>query len=275
MRFLIGLGLLGCGSDKSITTVNKAPEATITSHSNGAEVFEGFLITLRGSASDSNSSYDELTATWYAGTEVVCEAIIPENDGTTECEITIGVADTTFVLEVKDAQNATGATSVELVVIPTESPDVFIVQPLSEGVYYSDQLITFEGILLDAEDNSEELVGYWESNVDGLLENVDAEPNTDGETEGFGLLTEGQHAIQLHVEDSTGKTGSESVIVNVGPPNSSPLCEIISPIDGSVSSQGETINFAGVATDMDVASDLLSVIWNSDKDGEIGTLNPN
>ena len=29
---------------------------------------------------------------------------------------------------------------------------------------------------------------------------------------GFGYLTEGEHAVEIHVEDSTGKTGSDSVI---------------------------------------------------------------
>ena len=71
IRLLLVSFLFACSSEKSITTVNASPEATITSHSEGDEVLEGYAITLRGSASDSNNTYDELTATWYAGTEVI------------------------------------------------------------------------------------------------------------------------------------------------------------------------------------------------------------
>ena len=62
-----------------------------------------------------------------------------------------------------------------LVVSPTESPEALILTPTSDGVYYSDQLITFEGLLSDAEDAAETLIGYWESSVDGVLEDVDVE----------------------------------------------------------------------------------------------------
>ena len=141
IRLLLCSFLFACTSEKSITTVNKAPEAAITSHSDGDEVLEGYVITLRGSAFDSNNTYDELTATWYAGTEVICEATVPQSDGNTECEVVITTDDTEFTLEVKDDQNATGSASVSVVVVPTESPEALILNPTADGVYYSDQLI--------------------------------------------------------------------------------------------------------------------------------------
>ena len=88
------------------------------------------------------------------------------------------------------------------------------------------------------------------------------------------MLSEGQHAIQLHVEDSTGKPGQDSIVIEVGPPNSAPLCEIFSPEDGSAGQEGSLVTFEGTASDVDVASDVLTVTWSSDKDGEIGSLNP-
>ena len=52
-----------------------------------------------------------------------------------------------------------------------------ILAPMADGVYYSDQLITFEGLVSDAEDDPESLVAYWESNVDGVLSDVDSIPD--------------------------------------------------------------------------------------------------
>ena len=81
---------------------------------------------------------------------------------------------------------------------------------------------------------------YWESDIDGVLSNVDSEPDSTGTIVGYEYLTEGEHAIELHVEDSTGKTDRETVIINVGPPNSAPLCEILTPVDGSAGAEGST-----------------------------------
>ncbi|MEC8380682.1 MAG: hypothetical protein VXZ96_10200, partial [Myxococcota bacterium] len=179
--------LIACDSDKGVTAFNSKPEASITSHSDGDSVQEGYVITFRGSASDANHSYDELTATWYVGSEVLCEATIPESDGTVQCEGILLPTDTEVTLEVKDSGNATGSVSVNLTVEPTDAPEALIITPESNGVYYSDQLITFEGILSDGEDAAEDLVGYWSSNLDGELSDVAVEPNSEGEITGYAL----------------------------------------------------------------------------------------
>ena len=137
-------------------------------------------------------------------------------------------------------------------------------------MHYSDQLITFEGLVLDEEDSAEQLVVYWESSLDGLLSDVDATPEGDGSLLGYGYLTEGEHAIELTVEDTTGKTDRTSVIIEVGPPNSEPLCEITAPMDGAAGPEGDSVQFVATASDVDVPSDMLTVTWSSDKDGELG-----
>ena len=57
----------------------------------------------------------------------------------------------------------------------------------------------------DAEDDADLLVAYWESDIDGVLSDVDSIPDSAGTVLGYGYLTEGEHAIELHVEDTTGK----------------------------------------------------------------------
>ena len=83
------------------------------------------------------------------------------------------------------------------------------------------------------------LVAYWESDIDGVLSDVDSIPDSAGTVLGYGYLTEGEHAIELHVEDTTGKPDTESVFITVGPPNSAPLCEISSPEDGAAGPEGD------------------------------------
>ena len=104
----LALFLFACESDKGVTVFNSSPEAEITSHSNGDEVLEGYVITFMGNVSDANHSADKLTTTWKIGTETLCEAAPPESDGTTTCEAVLTPDDTEITLEVKDTDNARG-----------------------------------------------------------------------------------------------------------------------------------------------------------------------
>ena len=269
------VGLIACtGSDKSVMVLNPAPTTDILSHGDGSEILEGFIITLEGAVSDSNHTPDQLTTRWKINGETVCEDVIPDEDGSTFCDVVFSPDDTEIILEVRDAENKTGEDSIIVVILETEKPTAEIITPDSDGVYYSDQLITFEGLLSDTEDDSDQLVAYWESSRDGILSDVDATPDGGGEVLGYGNLLEGQHAIELHVEDTTGKTSTESVIITVGPPNSAPLCEILTPVDRTAGPQGDTVPFTATASDVDVDADWLRVTWTSDKDGEIGTSTP-
>ncbi|MEC8422467.1 MAG: hypothetical protein VX000_01755, partial [Myxococcota bacterium] len=108
----------------------------------------------------------------------------------------------------------------------------------------------------------------WETDALGDLE-LSVEVTSEGAVEAFGYLAEGEHAVRLRAVDSSGKEGIDSVLVNVGPPNSNPLCEIISPADGSAGQEGTEVFFEAVVSDADVDADQLTVAWRSDTDGEL------
>ena len=55
-----------------------------------------------------------------------------------------------------------------------------ILNPIEAGVYYSDQKITFEGIISDAEDTVDQLEAYWESDIDGVLGDIDTQADSTG-----------------------------------------------------------------------------------------------
>ena len=277
MRSLVPFGLLylvACDSDKSLTVQNPAPTADIISHDDGSEILEGFVITLTGLVSDSNHTPDQLTTTWVVNGETVCENVIPDEGGGTSCDVVFTTDDTDITLQVKDAENKGGSDSITVVILETEEPVAEIITPESTGVYYSDQKIAFEGLVSDAEDDADLLVAYWESDIDGVLSDVDSIPDSAGTVLGYGYLTEGEHAIELHVEDTTGKPDTESVFITVGPPNSAPLCEISSPEDGAAGPEGELVTFGGTVSDVDVPASYLSIEWSSDKDGVLGSSSP-
>lgn len=271
---LVALATMAVGcNDQSLQAVNTHPSASITSHEDGFEVMEGAPVTFRGHASDADAAPQLLTATWYVGTEVACAGAPPDDDGVTLCEIVFDADDSEVILEVLDDQEASGSALVSVVVIPTDAPQVSIVAPDASGTYYSDQLIAFEGLVEDNEDEPTELVVSWTSSLDGDLDVAD-DPDSSGNVTGHTTLSEGEHAIELWAEDSTAKTGSDSVVITVGPPNSQPSCEILSPASGSAGEEGGVVVFEAQVSDVDVPADWLTVSWESDKDGSLGESTP-
>jgi hypothetical protein len=270
---LLTIHLLACDSDKGVQVFNPPPTAEITSHSDGDEVSEGYAAEFRAELTDPNNPVGELQAQWYAGGTEVCPMLPPNENGTSICTAVIGLEEGEVEVVVKDPQNAAGSAGVSLSVIPTDAPTAAIILPDAEGVFYSDQLITFQGLASDSEDSPQDLVAFWESSIDAILD-VEAEPGEDGGFTGFGYLGEGDHGLTLHVEDTTGKTASESITVTVGPPNSAPSCAITEPVTGSVVLINELVTFEAQASDADVPADWLAVSWSSDKDGELGSSTP-
>jgi len=266
------LALTGC-PNQGIQAINASPEADIVSHSDGEEVLEGTSVAFWGVASDPDHQPEELTATWYLDGTEVCPATPANPDGMTACEAVIGPNDDALVLEVKDPKGAAGSATVALVVVPSETPVASITAPEATGIYYSDQLIVFEGEVGDAEDAASALTAWWSSSLVGDLD-VQAEPSSAGDVLGSGYLTEGEHAITLHAQDSSDKTGTDSVIVDVGPPNSAPSCTIVAPETGGVGEDGALVTFEALVSDVDIAADWLEVTWTSDKDGELGLSTP-
>ena len=160
--------LVGC-SDQKVGTFNAPPEAQITSPADGATVLSGSLLALRGAASDANDSAAELTTRWFVDDAEACAGATPAADGTTTCELT--VPDSTAItvrLEVTDPDGAAGTDSVTLNVTPNATPTATIASPVADGVYYSDQLLTFRGTVADAEDDAEALSAWWEDGATRL-----------------------------------------------------------------------------------------------------------
>ena len=153
---LIPLLLSAC-SESGVKAYNVDPVAEIISHADGAEVLEGYVETFRGAVSDANHGASNLTATWYLDGDVLCEGAAPDATGITECAQALPSTASEISLEVQDPANAAASDHISIVLIPTDSPEAEILSPDGSSIYYSDQLIVFEGVVSDSEDAAADL----------------------------------------------------------------------------------------------------------------------
>lgn len=153
---LILFGLIGCRSEKAITTVNAAPTAIITSHQDGDAVDEGYPIEVRAQVSDSNHPADTLEVSWYYGETEICPWAAPDAGGGTFCDILPNLDEDTVRVEVRDPEGSGAFSAVLLNVVETAPPTASIDTPVSSGVYYTDQKVTFAGSVNDAEDDADD-----------------------------------------------------------------------------------------------------------------------
>jgi len=261
---------LGCHQDGGLTKFNAQPEALIATPADGSTLVEGAAVTLRGSGSDADDSSADLLATWYVNDVEVCAETLLDASAETACGTVVPASATMEIrLEITDPGSSTGAAYSTVTVTPNEAPVVVITSPEADGAYRADETLTFEGTVTDSETAAADLDAWWEE--DGVQLDIDAEPTSEGQVVGYGVLAEGTHALELHATDLDGNEGVASVVIDVGPANSAPDCAITSPASGTVGESGRLVTFSGQVSDADVTADQLAVTWSSDKDGDLGT----
>ena len=259
-----------CSSDDGLKIYNNKPEAIITSHVDGEELLEGVEYLLTGQVSDGNHSNEELTVVWSSSAQELCTVGSVGVDGVISCLASFEVSDTEIKLQVTDPEGESVLTSVGILVVETTAPEIELISPVANGSYYSDYLIPFSAIIQDVEDSPEQLLYSWESSIDGTL-SISGEADSDGAISDYAMLSQGQHAITLRVEDTTGKVRTADVPIVVGGPNTEPACAIVQPTSENGFVYGENIVFEGTAFDEDINNSLLQVEWLSDQDGVFNT----
>ena len=261
--------LLACEGDTVIEKMdNTAPTVLIVSHSDGASLQEGYIVSFRATASDDNDAVETLSMAWYVGQDLACDWTAVSIGGDQTCDIEITPDMTSVIAEVRDPEGAGGRTEIAIDVIPTEAPFASIESPMQGARLYADQLVELAGVVGDAEDDLADLSIEWSSNQDGVL--LEPQPDSSGAISDYVFLSEGQHAIELTVEDASGKRSSDSVVVTVGAANTLPTCMLTEPSDGSAVVVGSSVRFRGVVDDPDIPNDQLQIEWRSDKDGVFG-----
>lgn len=266
--------LTACKNDTIIEKQqNAAPSVVIMTHSDGAEMRDGYTETLRAAVSDDDHDFEELNVAWYVDEDLLCDWSPANLAGESTCEIVFEEGQQRVIAEVRDPDGAAGRFEIGIDVLPTEAPVVEMLTPVSGGNYYASELIQFSALVSDAEDLPEDLLVTWTSNADGELA-LDTSINADGEISDYTYLTEGNHAIELRVEDSTGKVSTEEVVIQVGGNNSEPTCAFTAPVDGDTFLIGDSIVFSGSAVDAEIPNNQLLVEISSNLDGVIQSLSP-
>jgi hypothetical protein len=272
LPFLPVVLALGCQSKITVVVTNAKPVATILAPTTGESAVEGSTYTLRGTASDPTTDPPELVARWFVDGAEVCAGSVPAEDGTTTCDMTVPGAAASVRLEVVDPDGASDEATATLEVEANTAPTALITAPLATAVLYSDRLITLDGTGSDAETSAASLSASWTSSRDGALSTP--APDSEGRVLGAVNLTEGEHFLTFTVTDENGKSATDSVTVDVGPPNTAPSCGITAPADGAEIELGASLTLRGMVSDVNVPADLLTVTWASDKDGVLGTSTP-
>ncbi len=150
---------------------------------------------------------------------------------------------------------------------PTEpnnnAPVATINTPLDNAIYFKSDTILFTATATDAEDGAltdSSLV--WSSHINGQI--------GVGDSLLYSSLYENTHQIFLTATDSKGDTDIDTITVTIQA--NLPIVTIMSPADSSTFSFGDTITFIGTAIDReDGVLTGGSLVWTSDKDGQIGT----
>jgi hypothetical protein len=262
----------GCYNDQKLGTSNAAPTATITSHADGDSVMTGEEVMLIGNVSDADNASESLAVTWTVGGLHTCTDAVPDDSGLTSCTVVFEEGEGEVSLQAKDPGNEVGQVTITLNLIPNAAPVVQIIAPTESGSYYSNLPVTFEGLVSDDEDVPEDLIVSWSSSLDGDLA-LTALPDSSGTFSAATNLSQGDHLITLIGEDTSGKTGTDTVSISVEPDNIAPTCAITEPATGSAGEIAATIAFGAQVTDDGDLSALL-VQWSSDKDGLLGTSTP-
>ena len=112
--------------------------------------------------------------------------------------------------------------------ISLEIPEVVIGSPEDGSSFYTNQEIIFSATVSDLEDDPQDLSITWASSLDGTL-SIDNVASSEGEVFGTGLLSEGTHQIEISVTDSDGNQSSDSVVIDILPPNTEPSCSLVLP----------------------------------------------
>jgi alpha-tubulin suppressor-like RCC1 family protein len=142
-----------------------------------------------------------------------------------------------------------------------EPPDVSISSPSDGAVFPTGGVVPLAGVAVDAEDGDLSSSLTWTSDRDGGLGTGGAVNAT---------LTTGAHVVTARATDSEGMSGSASVSITVEEDNP-PVVTITSPEDGATITEGTETTFAGTATDPEDGDLGSSIVWSSDRDGELGT----
>jgi len=213
---------------------NQLPTVTITSPRDGEDYLHGETIGFAGTANDPEDG--RLT-----GGSLVWTASPGGTIGTGEsctCDY-LSIGTHTIRFTARDSQSASASASITINIVPSNRPpDVTILGPADGATFFAGESIVFSGSATDPEDGP--LTGdnlVWTA---GILDEIGT-----GELFTYDELPVATHTITLTATDSEGASASESITIEVRPPNIAPMVMILQPTDNSFFPHYSLIEFEG------------------------------
>jgi hypothetical protein len=252
-------GLAGSDSIGLLLEVNDPPAVTITAPASGGQIVEGSPLTLAATADDPEDGDLSASITWHSDRDGALGA------GSTIVASSLSVGTHTLTARVTDRRGLLGSATVAVSVLFNEPPVIAIAAPADGLRTFSGNPVTFAGTATDREDGDLTATLSWTSDRDGVL----------GRGPGFTLTTlrRATHRITVEASDAGGKIGRQTITVAVDAIPSgtgTPTVTITAPADGTTLASGLPLRFSATATDPDDGNIGSSIVWRSDRDGEIG-----
>ena len=141
-----------------------------------------------------------------------------------------------------------------------EEPTLTVLNPTDGEVFFADNFVNISLQVTDAEDSAFNLGLSMQSDMDGEIP-VEWQVDEGGLAGTSVQLTAGLHELTFTVEDTGGATATDSVSIEILPPNEDPSCSIIAPIADQWWEMGTTLSFVGLVSDLEHEPSQLSVAW--------------
>ena len=209
--------LIACDEDKTLAVYNSTPQVSIISHEDGTTFSVGQQVEFQASVSDANDAETDLETQWINDNGELCAWTQSDSSGLSTCTVTLTETDNKITVMVRDPGNAVESDSLEFSVLSAPentAPECTIMEPQNNSSAPVGTMVTFTGVISDAETVVTDLIVEFSSNLDLSLGTVPSDSN--------GLvmfpyadLTIGSHLISMTVSDEEGAECVANIVYTV------------------------------------------------------------
>ncbi len=242
--------------------LNSGPTVSIDTPLDGAIFTEGDNITFIGTADDAEDGNLSANIDWTSD----LDGDLGSAATISSTSLSLGVH--TITATIFDSEDLSDSTSIVITVVAAVSntpPTVNIATPSDGTTFIEGDNISFNGTASDTEDGDLSVFINWLSSLNGDLGS--------GANISASNLSVGAHTITASVTDSDGNSDTDTRSITISAPaeNTPPLVNIVTPVNGTIFTEGDNVSFTGAASDTEDGDISASIDWGSNLDGNLGS----
>lgn len=263
---LVLLLAAACDPDTGVKVYHEPPVVAIFEPAESSSFYEDQLVTFKAQIETlDGDDVTNITHMWVAGSTTICPEAATPADGIALCTTSFGDAgDYAVTVSASNPQGDRATDDVSITIAYNEPPTVELVTPVNGATLQSKDLVVFEAVIGDTEDEADQLSVEVSSNVDGVL-GLPPGGATSGAYSGATYLSGGTHLLTITVTDSAGKTGQDTATVKVNDPPAPPTVDITPAAPGS----GEALAATVVSAAVDPEGDPVTYRYDWYADGAL------